>query len=280
MAKNSSQAVNTRPPANTPRNATDAGVQDYLNIETQGRSRMTNTSRIATDAGARDSSNLELLKAELGNSLKQPHQIKTPQGVPTGYRELDQFLIWNGLPKGEVSLFVSQPGFGATTLLSQMCSQVTLRNQWAAWIDHPDYNLCPWVLKRQGCHLGKLLMVSAPQSEKQLIWAISELCSLSLFDIVVCNISHMTIKRHHLIKIKQLAKRYQVAVVFKDEKPQRFLMSFYAVAIQFKQQFLEIQRAQHRPTPMKMERRAIYENFMPQLTEAREAFRRRELPRL
>ncbi|NQZ02142.1 MAG: hypothetical protein HRT45_15900 [Bdellovibrionales bacterium] len=225
-------------------------------------------------------SKLDDLKSELGSALKRPDQIKAPQGVATGYKEFDTFLIWGGLPKGEISLFVSKPGLGATTVLSHTCSQVTLRNQWAAWVDHPNYSLCPWVLKRQSCHFDKLLIVSSPTSEKQLIWALSELCSLSLFEIVVCDVTGFTLKRHHLVKIKQLAKRYQVAIVFKDEKPQPFLNSFYAVALQFNQRFLEIQRAQHRPTPMRMERRTIYENFMPQLTEARKAFSRRELPRL
>jgi replicative DNA helicase len=236
---------------------------------------------VTSDVQQQTSTNkIESLRQELGASLKRPDQIKSPAGVPTGHKEFDDFLIWNGLPKGEISLFASQPGFGATTLLSYMCSQVTLRNQWAAWVDHPDYSLCPWALMRQNCKFDRLLMVSAPQSEKQLMWAMSELCSLSLFEVIVCDISQLTIKRHHLIKIKQLAKRYQVAMVFKDEKPQRFLQSFYAVALQFNQRFLEIQRAQHRPTPMRMQRRTIYENFMPQLTEAREAFRRRELPSL
>lgn len=225
-------------------------------------------------------SNLELLKAELGSALKRPESIKAPQGVATGYKDFDTFLIWQGLPKGEISLFVSAPGLGATTVLSHTCSQVTLKDQWAAWIDHPEYTLCPWTLKRHGSKLNQLFVVSSPSSEKQLIWTISELCSLSLFEILICDVSSFTLKRHHLVKIKQLAKRYHVAVVFRDEKPQPFLLSFYAVAVRFQQHFLEIQRAQHRPTPMRMERRIIYENFMPQLTEARKAFRRRELSRL
>jgi len=229
---------------------------------------------------ARSFKSLEDLKYELGSLLKRPEQIQAPEGVSTGVEALDNFLLWNGFPKGELSLFISEPGLGATTILSQCCARLTQQTKWAAWIDHSKHQLCPWTLQQYNCQFAKLLFISQPSSEKELIWALREVLSSSLFEIVICDVSPFQLKRHHLVKLKQFAKRYKVAIVFKDEKPQVFLKSFYAFVAKFNSQFLEIQRAQHRPTPLKMERRAIYENFMPQLTEARKACRRRELSRL
>ena len=46
--------------------------------------------------------------------------LQPPAGVPTGVNTLDDFLLWKGVPKGDLTLFQGSPGTGATSLWVSM----------------------------------------------------------------------------------------------------------------------------------------------------------------
>ena len=153
----------------------------------------------------------ELIR-ELGVKLKTPEQVTPPPGLATGWAELDRFLLWHGFPKSALTLMVSEAG-GATTLWTQSAARVTAAGQWVAWIGDGEAMLTPWSLRHRGVDLSKLLWVSQPADAKQLLWALQELMSLGLFEMIGCDLGSVRLREHQILKLKKLALRYGVAVV-------------------------------------------------------------------
>lgn len=213
--------------------------------------------------------NIEELKQELGPKLRTVEQVAPPPGVPTGWTPLDRFLLWHGFPKGAVSLMVSHCG-GASTLWSRAAGQITQRGQWAAWVNEPSAWLTPWSLRKRGVDLSKLIVVEPPvadpkTSERQLLWCLQELMSLSLFELIGCDLGEWELKEHQILKVKKLAMRYQTAVVFTARKKPRKLSSFYSLILEFERARVCVTRALHRSTPHALERKDLYADTLPQL---------------
>lgn len=197
-------------------------------------------------------------------------QVTPPAGIPTGWNKLDHHLLWNGFPKKSLSLLLSDAG-GATTLWTQAAAQVTSQGQWAAWINDDQSYLHPWNLRHKGVDLSRLLCVSTPSSEKQLVWALQELMSLSLFELVGCNLGNLCLRESQVMQLKKLAIRYQTAVVFLSRNSSLQRSSFYSLILHFQRDHVQIDRALHRPTPHILERRDLYADTLPQLSAGRQA---------
>lgn len=211
---------------------------------------------------------LENLKKELGNKLVT--EVSPPQGIRTGWSQLDHFLLWQGFPKGAVSLLVSESG-GASSLWIKSAAQVTQKGQWAAWMNDQTTSLTPWSLKRNGVDLSKLLYVSPAPDMRQWLWAMQELMSLSLFELIGCNLGNLKPKNHHILKLKRMAMRYQTALVLFTHDTQVPLSSFYSLILHFQKHHVCVSRALHRPTPHNLERRDLYADTLPQLAAGRRA---------
>ena len=212
------------------------------------------------------------LRRELGAQLVRAEQVKPPPGLSTGWPKLDQYLLWHGFPKGEVSLLVSEAG-GATTLWEQSAAKVTAQQQWVAWVNGPSSQLTPWSLRHRQVDLSKLLCVSPPTDTKQLLWVLQELMSLCLFELIGCDLGSLWLKEHQVLKLKKLAARYQTGLVLLTSSPAAYVQksSFYALILQFHNHQVIVSRAQHRPTPYTLDRRDLYADTLPQLAAGRRA---------
>jgi recA bacterial DNA recombination protein len=212
---------------------------------------------------------LEDLKKELGPKLRSSAQVTPPAGVPTGWPSLDRYLLWQGFPKSAVTLMVSEAG-GATSLWIRSASAVTQAGQWAAWVNNDESSLAPWMLRHRGVDLAKLLVVSAPKDEKQLLWAMQELMSLCLFEVIGCDLGRMRLREHQILKLKKLAMRYQTAAVLINHDPRALQSPFYSLILHFEHDHVTVNRALHR-SPTTLERRDLYADTLPLLAAGRRA---------
>ena len=213
---------------------------------------------------------LEELKRELGPHLRRVEQVMPPKGVATGWSKLDHFLLWHGFPKSAVSLMVSEAG-GATSLWSRSAIEITRQGRWVGWINDAESDLAPWVLKHRGADLSRLLYVSPPRDAKQLLWALQELMSLGLFEMIGCDLGNLRLKEHQILKLKKLALRYQCAVVLISRDPRILCSSVYSLILHFEAERVRVSRALHRPTPFCLERKDLYADTLPVLAAGNDA---------
>ena len=107
---------------------------------------------------------LEELKHSLRSHLVNVDQVRSFPGLSTGHDSLDKHLHWKGLPKGAVSFFYGPRGQGATSLWLQTALRATQHQLWAAWVNAPGIDLCPWGLQQAKADLSRLVITSAPDS--------------------------------------------------------------------------------------------------------------------
>lgn len=187
--------------------------------------------------------------------------LQPPEGVPTGVNTLDDFLMWKGIPKGDLSLFQGNPGTGPTSLWVALTQKVHEQNKWAAWVSGGAQLLPSHLLSRK-IDLKKLLVVKEPSEVDQLFWILQELITSSLFEVIGCELKEMFFKNHQLQKLKKLCRFHKVALVFICHKVGRFINPLFSLIIQFQRDFITIQRALHRPTPFSVAGNAIHAQFL------------------
>ncbi|UOF00053.1 recA protein [Bdellovibrio bacteriovorus] len=194
-------------------------------------------------------------------------QLQPPPGLPTGVRVVDDFLLWRGIPQGDLSLLQGLPGTGATSLWVRLVQQVHAQNKWAAWING-DSQIFPAHLNSQKINLKKLLVVKEPTEKDQLFWLLQELITSSLFEVIGCNLKDLFLKNHQLQKLKRLCRLHKVALIFVNQKVSKFVNPLFSLIIHFQRDFITIQRALHRPTPFNIAGSMIHANFMHQFKDA------------
>lgn len=160
---------------------------------------------------------------------------------------------------------------GATSLWTRSAAGVTQRGQWVAWINNAESDLTPWGLRRHGVDLSKLLCVSQPTDAKQLLWALQELMSLCLFELIGCDLGALRLREHQVLKLKKLAMRYQTALVLVTHAPRVPASPVYSLILEFERNHVSVTRAQHRPAPYILERRDLYADTLPLLAAGRRA---------
>lgn len=219
---------------------------------------------------------LRELKKSLGENLVSPEQVQSRPGCPTGLASFDNFLLWKGFPKGALSLVSGETGLGATHLWLRAAASLTQANKWVAWVNGQENELNGAALKT--LKLDKLLWISSPVDVKQKLWALQELCSLCLFELIGCDLEHDILKTGQVLKLKKIALRYQVALVLFSRTQKSH--PFFALAMEMTSKNLTVARALHRPTPYFIERRELYADTLPQLAAGRNAFGRGKLSHL
>jgi recombination protein RecA len=208
---------------------------------------------------------LEELRQQLGTKLKSLDQLRPPAGLATGLAVFDDFLLWRGIPKGELTLFHSKPGTGATSLWLETAQRVHREKKWAAWVNS-DWELMPSSLEQHGLDLSRLLVVKKPEEASQLFWVLQELISSSLFEIIGCHLPEGSLKTHQLQKLKKLARTHQVAFVIISHNPRWITNQIFSLVIDCSRDFFTVKRALHRPTPFHVSGSLVYESLMSQLT--------------
>jgi hypothetical protein len=212
--------------------------------------------------------NLARLREDLGTQLVIPERVTPPDGLSTGWPMLDRYLLWHGFPKGALSLLISESG-GATSLWQKSAAVITEKKQWVAWMNGPESDLSPWALRARGVDLSRVLCVSSPADTKQTLWALQELMSLCLFEMIGCDLGGQTLREHQVLKLKKLAMRYQTAIVLITRSMQISRSSFYSLVLHFQKKQVIVNRALHRQTPHALERRDLYADTLPQLAARR-----------
>ncbi len=215
---------------------------------------------------------LSQLRCQLARHLVSCDQIRTASAVPTGCPPLDQFFLWSGWPKGEVSLIYGSEGLGPTALWLKALPPLTQRQLWAAWVSPQHLKLCPWGLFQKDCDLSKIFVVEGHRhNPKQWLWIMGELLSTSLFEIIGCHWDHLSPPHSQIQKLRKLAQRYQCSIVILSQQQQPLKSPFYATILRTQGPLVEIERALHRPTPKSFQRRVLYADLMPQLSKKRKA---------
>ena len=122
--------------------------------------------------------------AELRSQISQivPAQnlenLRRPDGIATGIRVFDDFFLWKGFPKGDISLLHGRPGMGSTSLWLSAAAQVHKTNKWVAWINS-DWELMPNPHLQKKLLLNRLLVVKKPKDLTQMFWILQEMISSS-----------------------------------------------------------------------------------------------------
>lgn len=187
--------------------------------------------------------------------------LQPPAGLPTGVNTLDDFLLWKGIPQGDLSLFQGSPGTGATSLWIALTQKIHEQNKWAAWVGGAGTQLLPSYLISRKINLKKLLVVKEPTEAEQLFWVLQELITSSLFEVIGCELSEMSFKNHQLQKLRKLSRSYKVALVFVAHKISQFINPLFSLIIEFQKDFITLKRALHRPTPFRISSNAIRPQF-------------------
>lgn len=212
---------------------------------------------------------LEQLKSKLGGKLVNSNLVKPQEGIPTGLAELDHFLLWKGLPRGAVSLLVSSLGRGATSLWSQTAAPLTQQKKWVAWINSTNAELCPWSLHQAGANFSRVLVVSPPDGIKNISWILQELLSLSLFEMIGCDLGGSCLSDKDLARLSRQTRKFDTALILSSTNPLIRRSSLYSLILNFNAKQIGVERALHRPTPHFIVKENSYENLMRQLTQDR-----------
>lgn len=219
----------------------------------------------ATLALEQNETSLDQLKTILSHSLKSLDQLRPPSGVSTGMAPLDDFLLWRGLPKGDLTLLQGPTGTGSTSLCLHAIAQLHKQSRWAAWVNS-DHELLPSSLVQFGIELQHLLIVRKPETPQKLFVVLQEMITSSLFDLVACHLPEFFLRNHQLVKLKNLARTHQVALVFITPQTERVLPSLFSLIIDCQRDFLTIRRALHRPTPFTIEGGTLHAHLMSQFS--------------
>ncbi len=211
-----------------------------------------------------NSEKLQDLRRELGPQLVSCDHVVPPAGVASGWPHLDRFLLWHGFPKSSVSLLISEAG-GATTLWMKSAAEITAKGQWVAWINDPETSLMAGSLRQRKIDLSKFLYIESPKDERQLLWALQEIMSLGLVEMIGCDLGAWSLREHQILKLKKMALSSATALVFITKKHPARLSSFFSLILKFQKDQVNILRALHRPTPHTLERRDLYADTLPLL---------------
>lgn len=207
------------------------------------------------------------LKEKLGGVLLSLEQLRPPEGVATGIDVIDNFLLWKGFPKGDLTLLCGEPGTGATSLWVHAAAEAQSKGKWAAWVNS-DWELLPSYLVKKKIDLKRLLVVEKPASAQQLFWIVQELITSSLFETVGVHLQDFLLKAHQLKKLKKLARTHHVSLVFVGAVKNWLQQPLFSLTIDCARDFFTIRRALHRPTPFTISGGAIHADLMSQLTSS------------
>lgn len=204
------------------------------------------------------------LREEMGSLLCGMERLQPPEGLATGVDVFDDFLLWRGIPKGDLSLFLGRPGTGATSLWLRTAQQIHAQKKWVAWVNS-DWDLLPNSALARSLRLDRLLVVKKPKENRQLFWILQELVTSSLFEMVGCHLPEALLKNHQLQKLKKLARLHHVALVLISHAKNWSVNPLFGLVIECGRDFFTVRRALHRPTPFTVSGGLVHADLLGQL---------------
>ncbi|MFP5518928.1 MAG: recA protein [Bdellovibrionia bacterium] len=204
------------------------------------------------------------LSPDLLSQLVKAEDMMPPQGLKTGLATFDSFVLWQGLPKGEISVFEGARGLGATSFWLEAVRIVHSHKKWAAYVTD-SVTLLPQHLQSKGIDLSRLLVVKKPQERDSFFNILQEMISSTLFETIACQICDANLAQHQLLKLKKLCRTYKVALVLLSSRSLQYQQHLTALYMQFKNNFITIKKAAHRLTPFTFEAGALYAHHLPQI---------------
>jgi recombination protein RecA len=226
------------------------------------------------------SKEVQELKKMFASHLCEAEHLKQPEGLATGFHDLDRFIFGGGIPKGALSLFSGALGTGGTSLWIEAAARVLQKGRWVAWVNQssPDSaTLSPLPLEQHGLNLERFVaceisglgsgeMNTQPSAErdKRIVWLLQELMASSLFDLIGCDLGELRLKDHLLRKLQLQAREAQVALVFLSQHRAAHRgasAALFSLILKFEKKQLLIERALHRPTPHRLARSVSYDRF-------------------
>jgi recombination protein RecA len=211
------------------------------------------------------------LKKLFAAHLCEAESLRPPESLPTGFEELDRFLLGGGLPKGALSLFKGELGTGATSLWIETAAKRLASGRWVAWINH-DVPLSPLPLQQRGLPLEHVVAIEKPENDEMLFWLLQELMASSLFDLIGCDLGEMRLKEHQLRKLQAQARDAQLALVLISQGRSGALVrgsaaTLFSLILKFDRREMIVERALHRPTPHRIARSVSYDRFTLHTTD-------------
>ena len=204
------------------------------------------------------------LREKFQTHLVSEESLRPPEGLPTGMRAFDDFLFWKGLPKGEITLISSEPGFGGSSLWLQTVEELHKQGKWAAWINS-EWQLFPTPDLRERLRWDRLLVVKNPKEAKRFFWVLQEILTSGLFDLIGCHLPQFFLKTHQLLKLKNLARLHKVSLVLVTLCRPR-LHALFALIIECGERGVLVLRAQHRAVPHRIEGAFSYARPLPAIS--------------
>jgi hypothetical protein len=150
--------------------------------------------------------------------------LKPNVGIPTGVEVIDDFLLWKGIPKGEISIFQSQYSSNATAL-------------WRHMMDH--------LLKEK----RKVFWLQSFNSSDLNVSTLRDLIKNAFFEVLAITLVDLEIFKNDIPKIIELAEKYNVSVVLICSPISKSYYSYFNLIVDCDFDFFTIRKALFRPTP-------------------------------
>jgi hypothetical protein len=208
------------------------------------------------------------IRKELSGQLLKAQELRPPEGVATGLQQLDDFLLWQGLPLGHLSLFYGDVGTGRTSLWLRSAAQVLAKGGWCCWINS-EHQLRPDPSLFQPGDLARLLIVQPPPERKKVLFSLQEVCSSQIFDLVGVDVDSLRLTTSDGVRLQKWARQNKLALVLisRSRPLPAELMSFI---LNFNSPLPKVERALHKPTPYFLQR-PYHENSLSEIFHKRAA---------
>lgn len=163
-------------------------------------------------------------------------QITRPLGVATGFSVLDDFLPWQGLPTGGVTVI---EGPLAPRLARRMCARLA-HPQRAVWIH--SVKMRPFFQETANCFR---LQVPA---EADLFNVLPGILQDAAFSCVILQLSY-PLNRLKALELARLARASHASLVIIAKSERALPWDLCELVIESNEDFLSVRKAQHRPVP-------------------------------
>lgn len=164
-------------------------------------------------------------------------QITRPIGVSTGFSVLDDFLPWQGLPLGGITLI---DGPQAPRLARRMSARLQTPQR-ALWIH--SLRTRPFFQESDRC-----FRLQVPE-EADLFQVLPQVLKDAAFSCVILQLTH-PLSRPKAMELARLVRQSQVSVVVIAKSERTLPWDLCDLVIESNDDYLAIRKAQHRPVPL------------------------------